>query len=91
MFSTGQQLLSEALNALGFKDKVNHQEKLQVAINTLPWPRSEIVPLSTSDELGARKDGGQRYAVVSTEAFGASTLDPVRIQHQMVGRGATST
>jgi alpha-mannosidase len=91
VFSTGQKLLSDTLNALGFKDTTTRQEeKVQVAINTLAWPRSEIVPLST-DELGDQKEGDKKYAVVSTESFGITTLDPIEVQHQMVGSGATST
>jgi hypothetical protein len=83
-------LLGEALNALGFKDKSTVQEgKVQVAINSLPWPRSEIVPLWASDEISAQK-GAEQYAVVSTKAFGATALDSPELQHKMIGRGATS-
>lgn len=85
-------MLSEALNALGFKDKTTlRNEKVQVAINTLPWPRSEIVSLSTGEGIGAQKNGEKQYAVVTTEACGSSTLDPTKVQLEMVGRGATST
>lgn len=75
---------------MGFKDKITLQEeKVQVAINTLPWPRSEIVSLS-GKEIGPQKNGRKQYAVVSTDAFGSTTLDPIEVQRQMVGRGATS-
>ena len=85
-------MLSEALNALGFTDKVTPQEeKVQIAINTFPWPRSEIVSLSTGGGIGAKKTGEKQYAVVTTDALGSAILDSTEAQLQMVGRGATST
>jgi hypothetical protein len=79
------------LNALGFKDKLTRQEeKVQIAINTLPWPRSEIVSLPADEEISAQKSGDKKFAIVSTDAFGSSTIDSMDIQLQRVGRGATS-
>ena len=76
---------------MGFKDKTTRQEeKVQVAINTLPWPRSEIVSLQLGEGIGAQNEGSEQFAIVQTNAFGVGTLEPPEIQLQMVGRGATS-
>jgi hypothetical protein len=84
-------LVSEALSALGVKDSSTKDEKVQVAINTLPWPRSEIVTLKHGDGEGAQKAGNKQFAIAATDAYGTTALDPVEIQLQMVGKGATST
>lgn len=42
VFETGQRVRDEALKALGFTDDYNKDKGL-VAINTLPWPRRELV------------------------------------------------
>ncbi|KAF2261900.1 hypothetical protein CC78DRAFT_535273 [Lojkania enalia] len=47
VFKTGERLLKDALNALGFDDDLGADSKL-VALNTLPWPRTEIVKLPTT-------------------------------------------
>jgi hypothetical protein len=85
-------LLSEALNALGVKDKhTRKEEEVQVAINTLPWPRSEIIAISEGEGLGAQSGPGQLYALVETDAFSSSVLHSTDHQIQMVGQAATST
>ena len=92
MFATGEKLVSEALNALGVKDSATRKnEKLPVAINTLPWPRSEVVALNQGEGLGAQEAGNKQYAIASTNAYGTTVLDPIDIQLQIVGKGATIT
>ena len=77
---------------MGVKDKLTHQEeKVKVAINTLPWPRSEIISIPADEILGAQKDDKKQFAVVSAEAFASKVLDPPTIQLQTVGKGAHST
>jgi hypothetical protein len=88
----GQHLLSDALGALGIKDKHTKQEEpVQIGINTLPWPRSEIVSIPTDEGIGAQSGNGKQFAIIQANAYGASTLDPTEVQLQMVGGGATST
>ena len=85
-------MVSEALNALGVKDSTTHKdEKVQVAINTLPWPRSEVVVLNAGEGLGTQDAGTKQYAIASTNAYGTTVLDPIDIQLQIVGKGATIT
>jgi hypothetical protein len=92
VFVTGRKLVSEALNALGVKDAATYQNgNVQVAINTLPWPRSEIITMKKGEGLGAQKSGTKQYAIACAEAYGATVLDPIEFQVQMVGKGATST
>lgn len=79
------------MNALGIKDKNSPQEgKVQVAINTLPWPRSEIVSFKTGEGIGAQKEGTEQFAIAQTGAFGVTTMGLPEAQLQMVGRGAYS-
>ncbi|KAJ6064358.1 hypothetical protein N7499_013038 [Penicillium canescens] len=52
VFASGQRLLKHALSALGFSDDVSSSQG-RIALNTLPWPRRELVQLSSS-----------RYAVI---------------------------
>ena len=82
--------MSEALNALGVKDSSTKDEQVQIAINTLPWSRSEIVTLKHSDGEGAQKAGNKQFAIASTGAYGTTVLEPVDIQLQMVDKGTTS-
>ncbi|KAL1651186.1 Glycoside hydrolase, 38 vacuolar alpha mannosidase [Diplodia intermedia] len=47
VFQTGEKLLSDALDVLGFEKKPSSTARV-VALNTLPWSRSEIVKISDS-------------------------------------------
>ncbi|KKY26012.1 putative alpha-mannosidase [Diplodia seriata] len=47
VFQTGDKLLSDALDVLGFEKKPSNTARV-VALNTLPWSRSEIVKLSNT-------------------------------------------
>ncbi|KAF2106680.1 glycosyl hydrolases family 38 N-terminal domain-containing protein [Lophiotrema nucula] len=44
VFTTGERILKDALAELGFDDDIKADSKL-VALNTMPWPRTEIVKL----------------------------------------------
>ncbi|EKG22051.1 Glycoside hydrolase family 38 core [Macrophomina phaseolina MS6] len=57
VFQTGEKLLSDALSALGFDDETNPDNKL-VALNTLPWARTEIAKLPNSSYAVAQGNTG---------------------------------
>ncbi|EAW09413.1 alpha-mannosidase [Aspergillus clavatus NRRL 1] len=59
IFKTGERAKQQALKALGFSD--NRATERLVAINTLPWPRSEIVRVP--DEFVASM--GSKYVLAS--------------------------
>jgi hypothetical protein len=59
-------------------------------VNTLPWPRSEIISIPTDEGSGAQISNSKQFALVQADAFGTSTFDPTEVQLQMVGKGATS-
>lgn len=51
MFLTGERLLSEALSELGFDDEKSlTADSKPVALNTLPWQRSELVKLPSTSQ-----------------------------------------
>ncbi|OOG00157.1 glycoside hydrolase family 38 protein [Aspergillus carbonarius ITEM 5010] len=60
VFETGQKARKDALKALGFGGQ---SAKGLIAVNTLPWPRSEVVKVPA--ELATA--GVTRYAIVSGE------------------------
>ncbi|RHZ71514.1 hypothetical protein CDV55_107768 [Aspergillus turcosus] len=62
IFKTGERARQQALEALGFSN--DSKDKSLVAINTLPWPRSEIVRIP--DEFAAL--AGSRYALASGDS-----------------------
>lgn len=70
VFETGQKVREEALKALGFDGK--DASKGLVAINTLPWPRSEIVRIP--DAFSA--SGKPSYALVSGDT-GVVSVKPL--------------
>ncbi|KAF2831734.1 hypothetical protein CC86DRAFT_452695 [Ophiobolus disseminans] len=54
VFLTGERLLSDALSELGFDDEENLKpDSKLVALNTLPWKRSEIVRLPDTTSQAA--------------------------------------
>ncbi|GKZ84548.1 glycoside hydrolase, 38 vacuolar alpha mannosidase [Aspergillus niger] len=61
VFEIGNKVRKEALQALGVGSR---SAKSLVAINTLPWPRSEVVKVPA----GFTSAGGPRYAIVSGES-----------------------
>ena len=66
MFKNGKALRKEALEALGFDSLETAERKKDggfLALNTLPWPRSEIVKLP--EALTEKAGRGPKYTVVS--------------------------
>ncbi|KAL1963370.1 hypothetical protein VTN77DRAFT_8386 [Rasamsonia byssochlamydoides] len=70
VFETGQKLKEEALKALGFNGE--DSSKGLVAINTLPWPRSEIVKIPGASSAS----GKPSYALVSGDT-GVMNVKPL--------------
>ncbi|KAL1958715.1 hypothetical protein VTO42DRAFT_3834 [Malbranchea cinnamomea] len=74
VFKTGKKLREEALHALGFGNErtLGNKEQL-IAINTLPWPRSEVVRIGP--ELSA--SATPQYVLVegNTGVIAPKTLD----------------
>ncbi|KAL5116289.1 Glycoside hydrolase, 38 vacuolar alpha mannosidase [Pleosporales sp. CAS-2024a] len=72
VFGTGERLLSDALKELGFDDakSLTADSKL-VAINTLPWQRSEIVKLPGGAASKAR------YGLAHGDGLGALDVRPL--------------
>ncbi|RAL12310.1 alpha-mannosidase [Aspergillus homomorphus CBS 101889] len=60
VFETGQKVRKEALRALGIGKKTS---KDFIALNTLPWQRSEVVRIPAESVAS----GGPKYALVSGE------------------------
>ncbi len=60
VFKTGTRAKADALSVLGITEKVDDGSKL-VAVNTLPWSRSELVEISSVKETSQQS----KYAVVS--------------------------
>ncbi|PGH05440.1 alpha-mannosidase [Blastomyces parvus] len=75
VFATGSKLRKEALKVLGFSSPDSKDDRGLVAINTLPWPRSEIVRVDdvrTASKLpkyGLAKGGMGVIAVQPLELF----------------------
>lgn len=80
------------MDALGIKDKPSKEKGYQqVGINTLPWPRAEIVSFPEEMGVGAQGTGmGGQLAIVQGDAFSAEVVDSPEVQLQMIGGGATS-
>lgn len=64
---TGKKLLSDALHALGFDDTPDKNSKL-VALNTLPWKRSELVRLPHDESM---------FGLAECDSLGATTVRPL--------------
>ncbi|KAF1835446.1 alpha-mannosidase-like protein [Decorospora gaudefroyi] len=80
VFATGERLLADALSELGFDDESSWTEDTKlVALNTLPWKRTEIVRLPTiAGQTGYRS---AQYGLVnrngSTKGIGALDVFPL--------------
>ena len=62
-----------------------------MGINTLPWPRAEIVSFPQENGIGAQRTGeGDLLAIVQADAFGVEVVDSPEVQLQMIAGGATS-
>ncbi|KAK2748347.1 Glycoside hydrolase, 38 vacuolar alpha mannosidase [Myotisia sp. PD_48] len=72
VFKTAKRVKDEATRVLGFKpDKTGAHGKL-VALNTLPWPRSELVKV----EEPSVSSGGSTYALLSGDT-GVLVAEPL--------------
>lgn len=87
VFERGQSLLQAALAALGFSDEEPNCKEDGAVVNTLPWPRAEMIGLggakhSTSNARYAllRSDGGAgKVEILSDESVSSSaTITEVR-------------
>ncbi|CAN6674546.1 alpha-mannosidase [Trichomonascus vanleenenianus] len=68
--ATGKKLISEALAALGYGSQGAH-----VAVNTLPWARTEVVEIPSKDGgVQAASNGTTSYARVSSSSDDVAIL-----------------
>ena len=76
VFKTGRRLLKDALHVLGYTD---HQqaEGQTIALNTLPWHRSEIVKVSNADTEYVLAQGD--LGAMSLESLGKPTKPSVSV------------
>jgi alpha-mannosidase len=85
VFATGSNLLTDALSALGFLDLEsngsNQANQGLVAINTLPWPRTEFVKLPSSDYALVKGD----FGVVNVEKL--STPEKASVDAREIRKG----
>jgi len=86
IFETGQQVKAEALKVLGFDDNGSSQKL--IAINTLPWPRSEFVKIPGVSPTSRVP----QYALVSgetgvIEALPVNTTDSPAVSVQEIRPG----
>ncbi|KAF2019885.1 glycoside hydrolase family 38 protein [Aaosphaeria arxii CBS 175.79] len=70
VFKTGERILSEALAELGFDQELKADSKL-VALNTLPWGRTEIIKLPTTVA------NLPSYGLAHSNAPGAMSIRPL--------------
>lgn len=71
IFETGKRLRKEAAEVLGFSDETSSDRGL-VALNTLPWHRSEIVRTNDASAASAKPE----YALVKGD-MGLATVEPL--------------
>ncbi|KAM5489504.1 Glycoside hydrolase, 38 vacuolar alpha mannosidase [Microsporum audouinii] len=72
VFKTAAKVREEAMKALGFQSKSPGSEGKLVALNTLPWPRCEIVKMGNPEA----SSGSPQYALVSGDT-GVMTVEPL--------------
>lgn len=80
VFETGEKVLKAALSTLGFSRELSGQED-NVAINTLPWHRAEIVKLPGASSKGheyALVDGTLGVASVRTLSSSAKSTASIK-------------
>ncbi|KAH8694121.1 alpha-mannosidase [Talaromyces proteolyticus] len=86
VFSTGYKLKKEALQTLGFGD--NQPKKELVAINTMPWPRSEIVKIpdvSSSSNSSSYALVSGDTGVINAQILNASQTPSVSVKEVREG------
>ncbi|PHH50111.1 Alpha-mannosidase [Ceratocystis fimbriata CBS 114723] len=62
VFDRGAKVLKEVLSTLGFSDLAGKSLGGSVAINTLPWPRAEIIEISET-EVGVASGSGSLLTI----------------------------
>ena len=80
VFKTGDKLLKDALSSLGISDKTSSECNL-TAINTLPWPRAEIMKVPKGEGEFALVKVDQGISSVETlpgQAEPAATVTEIR-------------
>ena len=74
------------MNALGVKDEqTRKEEQIPVVVNTLPWPRSSVVPLPFDNQVSAQRSNGKKYAVVQADAFATESVVSADDQIKVLG------
>lgn len=98
VFSRGEKLFEEASDALGFETKKKTEGRAELfALNTSPWPRTEIVKVPEGvDVTGAQSGKDGKYVVLGAgEGFGVASAvkpegvskgRPSRLMSKMLGR-----
>ena len=86
MFATGERLLSDALAELGFGDETTWNEDTKLmALNTLPWNRTEIIKLPSTASQSRYGLGETRYGLAhrdgSQKGLGALEIRPLTSDH----------
>ncbi|CAI6332148.1 unnamed protein product [Periconia digitata] len=69
VFKTGEKLIANALSELGFDTSIQADSDL-AAINTLPWPRTELVKLPSNARLPS-------YGLASGDGLSAMSIRPL--------------
>ncbi|EEQ88551.1 alpha-mannosidase [Blastomyces dermatitidis ER-3] len=72
VFATGSRLRKEALKVLGFSSQESRADRGLVAINSLPWPRSEIVRVDDTSTAS----GKPQYALAKG-GMGVIAIQPL--------------
>jgi alpha-mannosidase len=80
VFATGEKLLSEALSELGFDDESTWENDTHlIALNTLPWNRTEIIELPASASQTRYGLGGTKYGLAYRNGMGNNGLGALEI------------
>ena len=76
-FKTGKKLIDDALSVLGFSCRSSDNVGFLSALNTLPWPREEVIQLPETNGLGVPK-----YALArgDTGIISLDTLSPKNVK-----------
>ncbi|KAK2865183.1 hypothetical protein FQN49_003829 [Arthroderma sp. PD_2] len=72
VFKTATKVREEAMKVLGFQDKESSPDGKLAALNTLPWPRSEIVRVDNA----TTSSGSPQYALASGDT-GVMAVEPL--------------
>ncbi|OJD23867.1 hypothetical protein ACJ73_04777 [Blastomyces percursus] len=88
VFATGSKLRKEALKVLGFSSQESKSDCGFVAINTLPWPRSEIVRVDNASTASGKPqyalaEGGM--GVIAVQPLGSVRSPSVSLKEVKPG------